>query len=91
MDAFVFWTKFDPNERFKRPVECGVGGAFNQNKTSELHNLEILKWKKENKKLELSNSEIKYLVKFPSYVTRVFCFHFFILKFSSNEKLAMTS
>ena len=36
----------------------GVGGTFNENKTSELHNPEILKWKKENKKPVLSNSEI---------------------------------
>ena len=52
---------------------------------------EILKWEKENKKTELSNSEIKYLTKFPSYVTQCFYFHFFILKFRSYEKLAMTS
>ena len=47
--------------------------------------------KKENNKPELSNSEIIYLIKFPSYVTRFFYFHFFILKFPSYEKLAMTS
>ena len=54
-----------------------VGGAFNENKTSELHNSEILKnkIKKKQKKLELSNSEIIYLIKFPSYITR-FCFFF---------------
>ena len=68
-----------------------VGGAFNEKKTSELHNSEILKWKKENKKPKLSNSEIKYLIKFPSYVTRFFNFHFFILKFPSYEKVAMMS
>ena len=45
----------------------GVGGAFNENKTSELYSSKILKWKKENKKPELSNSKIKYLIKFPSY------------------------
>ena len=50
-----------------------------------------MKEKKENKKPELSNSEIIYLIEFPSYVTRFFYFHFFILKFLSYEKSAMTS
>ena len=40
---------------------------------------------KENNKSELSNSEIIYLIKFPSYMTRFF--YFFILKFLSYEKL----
>ena len=44
--------------------------------------------KKENKKPELNNSEILYLIKFPSYVTRFFYFHFLILKWPSYEKLA---
>ena len=35
----------------------GVGGTFNENKTSELLNSDFLK-KKENKKTELSDSEI---------------------------------
>ena len=48
-------------------------------KTSELHNSEILKKKKENKKPELNYLENIYLVKFPSYVT---CFFFFIFIFS---------
>ena len=52
---------------------------------------EILKSKKENKNPELSNSEIFYLIKFSSYLTRFFYFHFFIVKFPSYEKLAMTS
>ena len=43
------------------------------------------------KKPELSNSKIIYLIKFPSYVTPFFYFHFFILKLPSYEKLAMTS
>ena len=47
--------------------------------------------KKENKKPELSNSEIIYLIEFPSYVTQFFHFYLFILKFPSYEKLAMTS
>ena len=47
--------------------------------------------KKENKKPELSNSEIFYLIRFSSYLTRFFYFHFFILKFLSYEKLALTS
>ena len=59
--------------------------------TFELHNLEILKSKKENKNPESSNSEIFYLIKFSSYLTRFFYFHFFIVKFPSYEKLAMTS
>ena len=59
----------------------GVGSGFNENKTSELHNPEMLKENKENKKPELSNSEIKYLIKFPRYVTLFFYFHFFILSF----------
>ena len=46
------------------------------------------KIKKENKKPVLSNSEIIYLIKFSSYVTRFFYFHFLN---SSYEKLAMTS
>ena len=45
--------------------------------------MEILKQKKENKKPELNNLEIIYLIKVPSYVTRFFLFSFFILKFSS--------
>ena len=69
----------------------GVGGAFNEYKTSELHNSVILKLKKENKKPELSNSEVINLIKFPSYITQFFYFHFFILKFPSYEKLAMAS
>ena len=47
--------------------------------------------KRENKKSELSNSEIIYLMKFQSYVTRFFSFHFFILMWPSYEKLAMIS
>ena len=47
--------------------------------------------KKENKKPELSNSDIIYLIKFPSCVTRFFYFHLFLLKWPSYEKLAMTS
>ena len=47
--------------------------------------------KSENKKLELSNSEIIYLIRFPSYVTRFFYFRFFNLKFLSYKKIAMTS
>ena len=69
----------------------GVGSAFNENKTFALHNSEILKQKKEKKKPKLSNLEIMYLIKFPSYVTRFFHFHFFVLKFPSYEKLALTS
>ena len=48
-------------------------------------------YKKENKKPELSNSKIIYLIRFPSYVTRLFYFRFFNLKFPSYEKSAMTS
>ena len=47
--------------------------------------------KKENKKSDLNNSEIIYLIRFPSYVTRFCYFCFFNLKFPSYEKLAMTS
>ena len=47
--------------------------------------------KKQNKKLELSNSEIIYLIKLPSYVTRFFYFHLFNLKWPSYGKQAMTS
>ena len=57
----------------------------------ELHNSEILKSKKENKNPELGNPEIFYLIKFSSYLTRFFHFHFFIVKFPSYEKLALTS
>ena len=39
----------------------------------------------------LSNSEIIYLKKFPSYVTLFFYFHFFIVKFPGYEKFAMAS
>ena len=41
-----------------------------------------------NKKLELINSEIIYLIKLRN---SVFYFHFFILKFLSYANLAMTS
>ena len=41
--------------------------------------------KKENKKPELSNSKIIYLIKFPSYATRFFYFDFFILKWPSYK------
>ena len=47
--------------------------------------------KKGNKKPELSNLEIIYLIKFPSYVTRFLYFHFFILKWPSYENLSVTS
>ena len=68
----------------------GIGGTFNENKTSELHRSEILKSKKENKKPELSNSEIIHLIRFPSYVARFFYSRFFNLNFLSYKKLAMT-
>ena len=51
----------------------------------------ILKSKKENKKSDLNNSEIIYLIRFLSYVTWFCYFRFFNPKFSSNEKLVMTS
>ena len=41
MDAFGFWTQFDPTESLEG-FSC-AGAAFNENKTSELHNSEILK------------------------------------------------
>ena len=44
-----------------------------------------------NKKTELLNSETLYFIKITSYVTRLFYFHFFILRFPSYGKLAMTS
>ena len=47
--------------------------------------------KKENKKSDLNNSEMIYLIKFPSCVTRFCYFLFSNLKFPSYEKLAMTS
>ena len=47
--------------------------------------------KKENKKPKLSNTEIFYLTKLSSYLTRLFCFRFIIVKFPSYEKLALTS
>ena len=50
-----------------------------------------LKIKKENKKPELSNSEIIKLIRFPRYVTRFFYFYFFNLKFPSYVKLSMRS
>ena len=40
---------------------------------------------------ELSNQEIFHEIKFSSYLTRLFYFHFFIVKFPSYEKLALTS
>ena len=46
---------------------------------------------KKNKRPELSNSVIIYLIRFPSYVTRFFYFRFLNLTFSSYEKLAVTS
>ena len=46
---------------------------------------------KENKKLKFSNSEIIYLIKLPSYVTRFFHFHYLIPKFPSYKKLGLTS
>ena len=42
--------------------------------------------KKKAKKPELTNSKIIYLIKFPSF----FYFHFFIIKFPSYAKLAIT-
>ena len=70
-----------------------LGDAFNENKTSELHNSEILKKRKsKNKKNpELRNSEIFHLIKCSSYLIRLFYFHFFIVKFPSYKKLALTS
>ena len=70
---------------------CRLVDAFIENKTLELHNSEILKSQEENKNPELSNSEIFYLIKFSSYLTRFFYFHFFIVKYPSYEKLALTS
>ena len=70
---------------------CRLVDAFIENKTLELHNSEILKSQEENKNSELSNSEIFYLIKLSSYLTRFFYFHFFIVKYPSYEKLALTS
>ena len=50
---------------------------------SELRNLKI---KKVNKKPELNNSEIVKLIRFPSYVTWFFCFHFFQSQISKVTK-----
>ena len=70
-----------------------LGDAFNENKTSELHNSEILKKRKSKNKTNpaLRSSEIFYLIKCSSYLTRLFYFHFSIVKFPSYEKLALTS
>ena len=78
---------FEPSLVQKKVLEGlqRLGDAFNENKTFELHNLEILKSKKENKNPESSNLEIFYLIKFSSYLTRFFYFHFFIVKFASYE------
>ena len=57
----------------------------------KLSSYKTRKSKKENKNPELSNSEIFYLIKFSSYLTRFFYFHFFIVKFPSYEKLILTS
>ena len=84
---------FEPSLVQKKVLEGlqRLGDAFNENKTLELHNSEILKSQKENKNPELNNPEIFYLIKFSSYLTRFFYFHFFIVKFPSYEKLALTS
>ena len=84
---------FEPSLVQKKVLEglYRLGDAFNENKTLELHNSEILKSKKENKNPELSNSEIFYLIKFSSYLTQFFYFHFVIVKLPSYEKLASTS
>ena len=84
---------FEPGLVQKKVLEGlqDLKDAFNENKTLELHNLEILKSQKENKNPELSNTEIFYLIKFSSYLTRFFYFHFFIVKFPRYEKLALTS
>ena len=50
MDVFVFWTQFDAKVL---EDQYDVGGAFNKNKTSKLHNSEILKFKKQNKRSKL--------------------------------------
>ena len=83
MDVFGFWNQFDPKENLEGLQS--VGAALNKNKATKL------KIKKQNKKPELSNPEIIYLMKFPSYVTCFSYFHFFILKCSSYKKLAVTS
>ena len=55
----------------------------------KLHDSEMLKYKKENKKPELNNSEIIYLVRFPSYVTNsVLLFSFFPSKVSKLRKIS---
>ena len=68
----------------------GVGGTFNENKTSDLHNSEILKEKKKIKNPSYVTRKL-YLVGFPSYVTRFFYFRFLNLKFPSCGKLARRS
>ena len=87
---FVF---FEPSLVQKKVLEGlqRLGDAFNENKTLELCNSEILKSQKENKNPELSNSEIFYLINFSSYLTQFFYFHFFLVEFLSYEKLALTS
>ena len=71
---------FEPSLVQKKVLEGlhRLGDAFNENKTFELHNSEILKSKKENKNAELSNKEIFYLIKFSSYLSRFFYFHFLL-------------
>ena len=44
--------------------------------------------KKENKKPELSNSEIFYLIRFSSYLTRFFLFSFLYCKVSELRKIS---
>ena len=65
---------FEPSLVQKKVLEelQRLGEAFNENKIFELHDSEILKWKKENKNLELRNSGIVYLIRFSSYLTRFF-------------------
>ena len=70
------------NSRVKKPI---YGIWFHKTElrqivTSKLifRNLETLQWKNENKRTELSNPKISLDKKFPSYLTRVFSFLFFI-------------
>ena len=83
---------FEPSLIQKKVLEGlqVVGGAFNENKISKLHNSEIVKQKKkENKKPELSNSEVIYLTKFLSNVNQFIYFRvFFHSKVSELQKIS---
>ena len=89
MDVFVSSTQFWSKGKFwTRKGLYRLGDAFNENQTSELHNSEILKQEKENKKKRVKQLGNFFSNKIFKLLNSVFLFSFFHCKVSELRKLS---